>query len=95
MEMFVEYIKQRLWVCSAWPEYGSYQVHGTGCAQHDSRESASVGKWYPEINYPKIATPEEGCSFPFKFFLVGAFINKRARLLQSLVFLRETRSDER
>ena len=30
-------------------------------------------------------------------FLVGAFINKRARLLQSLVFfpLRQTRSDER
>ena len=38
--------------------------------------------------------------FPEKitWFLVGAFINKRARLLQSLVFffnLRQTRSDER
>ena len=32
----------------------------------------------------------------FLFFLVGAFINKRARLLQSLVFLkkRQTRSDK-
>ena len=28
-------------------------------------------------------------------FLVGAFINKRARLLQSLVSIRQTRSDER
>ena len=27
-------------------------------------------------------------------FLVGASINKRARLLQSLVFLRQTRRDE-
>ena len=32
-------------------------------------------------------------SFTDFTFLVGAFINKRARLLQSLVFLRQTQSD--
>ena len=54
-----------------------------------------------EKSYQNLSSParraairdDEKCISPF---LVGAFINKRARLLQSLVFyLRQTRSDER
>ena len=39
----------------------------------------------------------ERASASLRMFLVGAFLKKRARLLQSLVFfyLRQTRSDER
>ena len=50
----------------------------------------------PLCPLPSTGMTHQTCIYNnLRLFLVGAFINKRVRLLQSLVFLRQTRSDER